>query len=259
MTSWSKRLVALFAMLALVASACGDDDDVATVSQAPEDAPTVVVTTNILGDVVQNIAGDQLQVVTLMPVGADPHDFQASAQQVAQIGDADVLIVNGESFEEGLLDVIESAEGDGVSVYAAISTVSTIEFGEGGHDHGHDDEHEHADEDHEHEDEDHEHEGEDGEHKDDEHADEDHEHEDEDHEHEGEDGEHKDDEHADEDHEHEDEDHEHEGEDGEHKDDEHADEDHEHEGEDHEHEGEDGEHKDDEHADEDHEHEGARG
>ncbi|MEQ8840335.1 MAG: metal ABC transporter substrate-binding protein [Acidimicrobiales bacterium] len=112
--------------------------------------PTIVVTTNILGDVVENLVGDGFDVVTIMPVGADPHDFQASAQQVAQIGEADVLIVNGAGFEEGLLDVIEASEADGVPVFEAISAVETIEFGEGGHDHadeGHADE-DHADEDH---------------------------------------------------------------------------------------------------------------
>jgi ABC-type Zn uptake system ZnuABC Zn-binding protein ZnuA len=228
-------LLALFAVLSLIAAACGSDDAV-TAGDAPADAPTVAVTTNILGDVVTNIVGDQLNVVTIMPVGADPHDFQASAQQVAQIGEAQALIVNGAAFEEGLLDVIETAEADGIAVHEAISGVSTIEFGEGGHDdHGHDDEHgdedhddEHGDEDHddEHGDEDHEDEGhEDEEHSDEDHDDEDHdEHGDEDH-----DDEHGDEEHSDEDHddhedeEHSDEDH-----------DEHGDEDHdEHEGHDH--------------------------
>ncbi len=80
-----------------------------------------------------------------MPVGADPHDFSPSAQQIAQMTEAAVLISNGASFEEGLLDVIESAEGDGVAVYEAITGVSTVEFGEAGHDdHGHEGEEGHS-------------------------------------------------------------------------------------------------------------------
>ena len=148
-----RAVLALFAIFSLVAAACGDGDGVAdevadditeeTSVTAPVEPPTVVVTTNILGDVVSNLVGDQMEVITIMPVGADPHDFQASAQQVATISDAEVLIVNGEAFEEGLLDVIESAEDDGVPVHEAINGVSTIEFGESGHDHD-----EHGDEDH---------------------------------------------------------------------------------------------------------------
>ena len=157
--------IALLAIFGLVAAACGDDDDT-SVGTAPADAPTVVVTTNILGDVVTNLVGDQLNVETIMPVGADPHDFQPSAQQVATIGEAAVLITNGAAFEEGLLDVIESAEGDGVPVFEAIGAVGTIEFGEGGHDHDeHEDDHdeEHEGEDHADEDDhdDHEHDGDD--------------------------------------------------------------------------------------------------
>ncbi len=162
----TRLLVAVLAVFAMVVAACGDDDDVSA-GAAAQDAPTVVVTTNILGDVVQNLVGDQMNVVTIMPVGADPHDFQPSAQQVAAIGDAQVLISNGASFEEGLLDVLESAE---VPTFEAISAVSTIEFGEGGHDHedhegeDHDDE---GDHDEDHEGEDHDDEGED---HDDDHA-----------------------------------------------------------------------------------------
>ncbi len=169
-------LLVLFAVMALIAAACGSDAEVA--SDAPADAPTVVVTTNILGDVVQNLVGSEMNVVTIMPVGADPHDFQASAQQVAAIGESQAMIVNGEAFEEGLLDVIEQAEADGIPVYEAMSTVSTIEFGEGGHDdhddHGDEEHDDHEDEEHDdHEDEEHDdHEDEDDE--DEEHDDHDH-------------------------------------------------------------------------------------
>ena len=41
--------------------------------------------------------------------------------------EADLLVVNGANFEEGLLDVIESAESDGVMVVEAISFVEVIE------------------------------------------------------------------------------------------------------------------------------------
>ena len=143
-----RALIAVFAVLALGSAGCGDDGDTAVEGGGQ---PTVVVTTTILGDVVENLADGQVDVVTIMPVGADPHDFQASAEQVAEIGEAEVLIVNGGDFEEGLLDVIESVEEDGVPVLEALSAVDTIEFGASEHDH--DEEHsdeEHSDEEHAH-------------------------------------------------------------------------------------------------------------
>ncbi len=146
---WRRLVAPLFALGVLV-GACGgsdaaSDDGGDAGAEAPADAPTVVVSSNILGDVVESIAGDDIRVVTLMPVGVDPHEFQASAQQVAELNAADALIVNGGGFEEGLLDVIEAAEGEGVPTFEALSAVSAIEYAEdGGHDdHAEDEEHAH--------------------------------------------------------------------------------------------------------------------
>ena len=133
-----RRVAAAGAALSLLAAACGSEAEVS--SAAPADAPTIAVTTNILGDVVENLVGDVANVETIMPVGSDPHDFQASAQQVALVGDADAVVINGAFFEEGLWDMIEATQDDGVPVHHAIDVVSTIEFAEGGH--GHDDDEE---------------------------------------------------------------------------------------------------------------------
>lgn len=36
----------------------------------------VVATTTLVGDVVSQVAGDQVALVTLLPPGSDPHSFQ---------------------------------------------------------------------------------------------------------------------------------------------------------------------------------------
>ena len=77
-----------------------------------------------------------------MPPGSDPHDFQASAQQVQTMMEADLLIVNGANFEEGMLDVIENAESDGVMIFEAMSVVSQLEGSDDHGDHGGHDDHE---------------------------------------------------------------------------------------------------------------------
>ena len=203
----ARTLLPVLAGLMLIATACGSDSAASTTDSESNAAPatgapatdnsqsvgeiaTVVVTTNILGDVVSELLDGQAEVITIMPVGADPHEFQASAQEINQMLNADALIVNGANFEEGLIDVIESAEEDGVPIYEAISTVKTLEFGEGdgGHaGHGDEDHDDHGDEDHDdHGDGDEDHDD----HGDEDHGDEDHDdHGDEDH-----------DDHGDEDH-----------------------------------------------------------
>ena len=149
MHRYSRTIAVAVASAALVFAGCGSGDATLDASTG-DDLPTVAVTTNILGDVLENLVGDQVRVVTIMSVGSDPHEFQASAQQVAEIGAADAVISNGGGFEEGLLDVLEAAESDGVALFEAISSVSALEF-DGDHDEHGDEEHaddEHGDEEH---------------------------------------------------------------------------------------------------------------
>ena len=141
-----RRLGLAFALTVagVLLAGCGDDD--AAEADAVGDGegveqPTVVATTSILGDVLESFAGGQLAVITIMPVGADPHDFQASAQQANQMREADALIVNGAGFEVGLLDAIEAATGDGTPTFEAISAVDPIALGGGGDDHADGDDH----------------------------------------------------------------------------------------------------------------------
>lgn len=105
-----RHLGALLAVLTLIASGCA--------VSSPNDHPgvTVVATTTIWADVATHVVGDDGSVTSLMPVGADPHGFQASSAQVASMISADLVVVNGLGLEVGLLDVLEMAQADGANV-----------------------------------------------------------------------------------------------------------------------------------------------
>lgn len=144
---WRSTLPAVPVALALALGACGADD--AETGDSGE-RPTIAVTTTILGDVVGRVVGDRAEVVTIMPVGANPHDFQPSARQVNDVRDADALIVNGGGFEEGLLDLIEGVEADGMPTHEAISAVEPLASPRDDHDDDEHDDDEHGDDDHAH-------------------------------------------------------------------------------------------------------------
>lgn len=115
----------------------------------------VVATTTVLGDVVGRVAacgGGTIE--TLMPVGADPHDYSPSSSAVRSLVEADLVVANGLGLEEGLSSALASAEQDGAVVLEIAPLVDPIPFGGGAHadDHGDDD---HAGDDHGHEDDDH--------------------------------------------------------------------------------------------------------
>ncbi len=108
-------LVAAVAALA-AAAGCGSGDD--------QDArATVVVTTPMLGSIVQELVGDEARVAVVMPNGVDPHDFQPSAKDAEAIAEADLVVENGLDLEDGLEDAVERAREDGVPVFTATDHV----------------------------------------------------------------------------------------------------------------------------------------
>ena len=90
----------------------------------------VVVTTSVLGDIVHRAVGAEASVVTIMPGGADPHEFEPSARQVAEIQSADLVIANGLGLEEGLEDVLAAVESDALFEFGL--QVEPVPLGESG-------------------------------------------------------------------------------------------------------------------------------
>ncbi len=106
-----RALALLVVVLSLVGlGACGSSTSSST-------RPTVVATTTILGDLVQRVGGDAVDVEVLMPPGADPHEFEPSAAQAARLRGADLIVANGLGLEERLASTLDAARDDGVTVY----------------------------------------------------------------------------------------------------------------------------------------------
>jgi ABC-type Zn uptake system ZnuABC Zn-binding protein ZnuA len=59
----------------------------------------VFATTTFLADMAQNVAGGRAQAESLLPIGADPHAYQAAPSDVAKIAESDLLILNGVEYE----------------------------------------------------------------------------------------------------------------------------------------------------------------
>lgn len=108
----------------------------------------VVVSTNILGDVVKDIVSCANGTTTvLMPIGASAHDFSISSQQAADMAKADLVVLNGLELESSLSDVIQNIKSEGVRVFEVGEVIDPLPLSdEELHDHNHADEgaHEHG-------------------------------------------------------------------------------------------------------------------
>ena len=96
-----------------------------------DDRPLVVVTTNILGDVVQNVVGDEAEVMVLMKPDADPHSFEISARDGARILGAVLIVSNGLGLEEGLSRHLDAASAAGVPQLVAGDAIDVLPYASG--------------------------------------------------------------------------------------------------------------------------------
>lgn len=105
-----RRPVLLVAAILLVTLSLAGCATTATPTPTSAAQPLpVVATTTLIGDVVAVVGGENIALTVLMPVGAEPHSFQPTPQDVARLSGAALVFVNGFGLEEGLLPLIESS------------------------------------------------------------------------------------------------------------------------------------------------------
>jgi ABC-type Zn uptake system ZnuABC Zn-binding protein ZnuA len=76
----------------------------------------VVASFSILGDLVQAVGGDAVQVTTLIGPGIDAHTFDPAPTDLVGLESADVVFENGLGFEPWLDQFFESAQPSGLRV-----------------------------------------------------------------------------------------------------------------------------------------------
>ena len=91
----------------------------------------VVASTSIVADVVQQVGGERIALIALMPLGADPHAFEPAPRDAAAVADAHVVFVNGMGLEVFLEKLFQSA-GEGVTVVPVSYGIEPLRFEEEG-------------------------------------------------------------------------------------------------------------------------------
>jgi zinc/manganese transport system substrate-binding protein len=102
---------------------------------------------SILGDMVRQVGGDRVEVVTLVPPDSDAHVFDPTPADAKMLAGAEIFFVNGLGFE-GWMERLEKSSGFKGKTVAASTGVKPLTMSEEeGHHHGEEakdeDEHEH--------------------------------------------------------------------------------------------------------------------
>jgi zinc/manganese transport system substrate-binding protein len=96
---------------------------------AAQERPKVVASFSILGDLVQKVGGDRIEVVTLVGPDGDAHVFQPSPNDARNVAEAKLVVVNGLGFE-GWIDRLVKASGYSGPVATASAGVAPREMAE---------------------------------------------------------------------------------------------------------------------------------
>ncbi|MDX5476059.1 MAG: zinc ABC transporter substrate-binding protein [Bacillaceae bacterium] len=149
-----KLTVLLLLFFIVILGACNASNneeeliDGETENTITEEILTVVTTTFVLEDFTRKIGGEHVDVINVVPLGADAHSFEPTARQMIEIMEADAFVYNGAGFEGFVDAVLKSMEKEDVVALLASNNIPLRED-----DDEHDDEHVDVHEEDEHSDE----------------------------------------------------------------------------------------------------------
>ena len=87
----------------------------------------VVATTSLVGDVVGQVGGETIELTQLLPIGADPHSYQARPDDLRALNNAHVVFANGLHLEEAMQDLLDNLDPQ-ISLVEVNTGVTALEF-----------------------------------------------------------------------------------------------------------------------------------
>jgi ABC-type Zn uptake system ZnuABC Zn-binding protein ZnuA len=102
----SCKVAALGLAATLLAAACGDTRASAA---ADGDVLRVVATTTVLGDLVEQVGREHVEVTSLVPKGGEVHTFDPTPSDLRAVADTDLVVMNGLGLDDWLRTVVDGS------------------------------------------------------------------------------------------------------------------------------------------------------
>ena len=105
----------------------------------------VVATNSIIADITKNIAGDKIDLHSIVPVGQDPHEYEPLPDDVKKTSEANLILYNGINLETGgnawFTKLVQNAKKEENKDYYAVSEGVDVIYLEGQNEKGKEDPH----------------------------------------------------------------------------------------------------------------------
>ncbi|MBP2623546.1 metal ABC transporter substrate-binding protein [Streptococcus oricebi] len=137
-----KLFILISSLLAcLVLVACSTSKN----KTASSDKLRVVASNSIIADITKNIAGDKINLHSIVPIGKDPHEYEPLPEDVKKTSQADLIFYNGINLETGgnawFTKLVKNAQKKENKDYYAVSDGVDIIYLEGQNEKGKEDPH----------------------------------------------------------------------------------------------------------------------
>lgn len=128
-TKLFRAVLALMVVLLTLSTGCGVSKDSAKepVKEAAG-SPRFKVFTSIypVYEFAKNVAGDKADVVMFVPPGKEPHDWEPSLKEIAQLREGLLFIYNGAGFEPWVEKILKNLEAPNLTVVEATKGLSLM-------------------------------------------------------------------------------------------------------------------------------------
>ena len=93
--NWKRSTAVLLVVMGVLLSSCRSRDK----EGATDSRPQVLTTFTVLADLARNVAGDRMQVASIVKPGAEIHGYQPTPSDIERASKADLIVENGLGLE----------------------------------------------------------------------------------------------------------------------------------------------------------------
>lgn len=123
-----RRALATLAVGALASTAaltgCSSDAAAADGADGADGKPLVLTTFTVIADMVENVAGDRVQVESITKPGAEVHGYEPTPGDLKNAANADLVMENGLGLERWFEQFVQRSDADFVNLSEGVDAIS---------------------------------------------------------------------------------------------------------------------------------------